>query len=138
MNFADEEFKSQLVKSLKIKCQRWNINITKVSKTTASSISLLKKLFGESISNHTKLASVLKYKFSALGCLFDKKQSDQPPLGNDISYSEKTPILDLSSLPLNAKKYRLILLQKKHRRSDLPACAMKDGCKEVNTHPHSF
>ena len=82
VNYEDDKFISQLFNSKKSKREKLSIiNDTRNSKKSSNLIPLLRNSFGEFISNNSQMANLLNYKFSTLGCFYEKnsKIRQNPP-----------------------------------------------------------
>ena len=73
VNYKDDKFISQLFNSKNCKRKKWSIiNDTRNSKKSSNLIPLLRNSFGYFITNNLQIANLLNYKFSTLGCFFEK------------------------------------------------------------------
>ena len=73
VNYQDDKFISQLFNSKKSEREKWSIiNDTRISKKSSNLIPLLRNSFGEFITNNLQMANLLNYKFSTLGCFYEK------------------------------------------------------------------
>ena len=82
VNYEDDKFISQLFNSKKSEREKWSIiNDTRNSKKSSNLIPLLGNSFGNFITNNLQMANVLNYKFSTLGCFYEKnlKIRQSPP-----------------------------------------------------------
>ena len=73
VNYEDDKFKSQLFNSRKSERKKWSItNVTRNSKKSSNLIPLLRNSFGDFITKNLQVANLLNYKFSTLGCFYEK------------------------------------------------------------------
>ena len=82
VNYEDDKFISQLFNSKKSERKKWSIiNDTRNSKKSSNLIPLLRNSFGDFITNNLQMANLLNYKFSTLGCFYEKnsKIRKSPP-----------------------------------------------------------
>ena len=82
VNYEDDKLISQLFNSKKSEHKKWSIiNDTRNSKKSSNLILLLRNSFGDFITKNLQMANLLNYKFSTLGCFYEKnsKIRQSPP-----------------------------------------------------------
>ena len=82
IEYEDDNFLSQLFNSKKSEREKWSIiNDTRNSKKSSNLIPLLRNSFGDFITNYLQMVNLPKYKFSTLGCFYEKnsKIRQSPP-----------------------------------------------------------
>ena len=82
VNYEDDKFISHLFNSKKSEREKWSIiNDIRNSKKSSNLIPLLRKSFGNFITNNLQMANLPNYKFSTLGCFYEKnsKIRQSPP-----------------------------------------------------------
>ena len=111
-----ENFHYQLIESSTSERNKWNLtNEVRISAKTTTTAYSLENTFNEIITQKTKIAFLLKLKFSKLGEIFESRNStvDLPMV------SKKTPLLLDLLLSLNVLK-RFLLLEKSNPWALLP------------------
>ena len=137
VNYEDDKFISQLFNSKKSEREKWSIiNDTRISKLSSNLIPVLRNSFGDFITNNLQMANLLNYKFSTLGCFYEKnsKFRQSPPTSTcNIENNNKFSFRIISSSECKTE-IRSLNCWKAPGLSKKPAWALKDGCNEIYTH----
>ena len=130
VNYEDDKFISQLFNSKKSEREKWSIiNDTRNSKKSSNLIPLLRNSFGDFITNNLQMANLLNYKFSTLGCFYEKnsKIRQSPPTSTcKIRNNNKFSFRFITSAECK-KEIHNSNCQKAPGPSKIPAWALKDG-----------